>query len=54
MSFPIENIKILLFDDIIQNTKECLEDIFRFLEVDDTFEVDFSRKLNFSGIPVVF
>ena len=49
--FPIENIKILLFDDIIQNTKECLEDIFRFLEVDDTFEVDFSRKLNASGIP---
>ena len=49
--FPIGNIKILLFEDIIQNTKECLIDIFRFLQVDDTFEVDFSRKLNASGIP---
>ena len=49
--FQKENIKILLFEDIVKNTKESLEDIFRFLEVDDKFEIDFSSKLNASGVP---
>ena len=49
--FEQEQLKIYLYEDFISDPASLLEDIFRFLEVDDTFVPDLSRKHNVSGIP---
>jgi len=49
--FPQENIRVYLFEDVIKNTKEILQDIFTFLQVDDILEIDSSKKANVSGTP---
>lgn len=41
---------IRLFEDLQQNPHSLFEDLFRFLEVDDTFIPDLSHKHNVSGI----
>jgi hypothetical protein len=41
--FPKEQIKICLYDDLRQNPRELLKSIFQFLEVDDSFTVDFQQ-----------
>lgn len=35
--FPRENICILLYDDVLQDPQTCIQDIYRFLNVDDTY-----------------
>ena len=40
-----------MFEDIVKHPKESLKDIFQFLNVDDSFEVDSSKKANVSGAP---
>ncbi|MGK7947882.1 MAG: sulfotransferase [Xenococcaceae cyanobacterium] len=49
--FDREQIRVYLYDDFIRNPVSLLQDIFRFLEVEDSFIPDLSRKHNVSGIP---
>lgn len=49
--FPKENIKVFLFEDIINDTHETLNNIFNFLGVDSSFQIDVSKKYNISGQP---
>ncbi len=42
--------KILLFDDLKNEPIKLLQEIFTFLEVDETFEPDISIKYNTSGV----
>ncbi|MFY9226977.1 MAG: sulfotransferase domain-containing protein [Blastocatellia bacterium] len=44
--FPKEQIKVCLYDDLRQNPRELLRDIFQFLEVDDSFTVNFEQIYN--------
>lgn len=49
--FPQENIKVLLFEDIIKNPIAVSKEIFQFLNVEDSFTPDTSQKANVSGTP---
>jgi hypothetical protein len=44
--FPREQIKIILFDDLIANPQRILRELFRFLGVDDGFAADTSIRHN--------
>lgn len=44
--FSKEQIKVCLYDDLRQNPRELLKDIFQFLEVDDSFTVNFEQVFN--------
>ena len=53
--FDKENIRIYLFEDIVNKTNEILKDIFGFLDVDIDVKIDVSKKVNVSSIlPVLF
>ena len=39
-AFPARNIKVILFDDIKQDAKECIKDIYKFLGVDQGYIPD--------------
>lgn len=49
--FAPNQIRIYLFDDLLEDPKNCLADLFSFLEVDQDFQVDLSKKHNESKIP---
>ena len=49
--FRRDQIKIYLYEDIKSNAVGVLQDIFRFLEVDDTRIPNISLKHNVSGVP---
>ncbi len=49
--FSPEQIKVVLFDDFVANKDELLQDIFRFLEVDDSFTTKPIPKEAVSGVP---
>lgn len=48
--FKSEQIKIYLYEDLAKNGTEITQDISRFLEIDNNFTPDLTRK-NVSGIP---
>jgi hypothetical protein len=48
--FPASNIKVYLYEELNKNAEEVLKDIYRFLEVDDSFQADLSVRYNQSGI----
>ncbi len=48
--FPIEQMHISLMEDLIEDAQGLMRDLYRFLEVDETFIPDLSRKRNVSGI----
>ncbi len=48
--FDKEKIKVILFDELKENTLETIADLFRFLNVDDTFVPNISVH-NKGGIP---
>jgi len=48
---PKEDIHIILFEDIIKSPETISKEIFRFLNVDDSFTPDCSRIMNVSGKP---
>lgn len=48
--FEKEQIKIILFDDLVKNSSEVLKETFTFLEVENTFNPNFSVK-NEAGLP---
>ena len=49
--FDRDQIRLYLYDDFMTNPINLLQDIFRFLGVDDTFVPDTSQKHNVSLIP---
>ena len=49
--FPKNQIKIILFKDIIAEPEKVLKEVFEFLGIDNTFKADISKKANVSGIP---
>jgi hypothetical protein len=49
--FPREQIKIYLYDDFERDPTSVLQDIFRYIGVDDSFSPNVSVKYNASGIP---
>jgi hypothetical protein len=49
-TFSSQQIKIFLYEDFVSNPQQVLQDIFRFLEIDETFPLDLSKKHNVSQI----
>lgn len=49
--FDPSQIKVWLYEDLQQDAIGLLQDMFRFLEVDETFTPDLSVRYNISGIP---
>ncbi|MGA8808679.1 MAG: sulfotransferase [Thermoanaerobaculia bacterium] len=50
-AFPREQIKVILFDDLIANTEETVQSLYRFLGVDPDFAVDTSVRFNTTFFP---
>jgi hypothetical protein len=50
-TFNTYQIKVILYEDFKQNPLKVMQEIFKFLEVDDTFNPDISTKFNQGGIP---
>ena len=49
--FPKENIKVLLFEDLVKNPVKITQEVFKFLNTDNSFIADTSKKANVSGTP---
>ena len=49
--FPKENIKVLLFEDLVKDPIKTTQEIFKFLNIDNSFIPDTSKKANVSGTP---
>ncbi len=49
--FAPSQIKVYLYEDLKENAIALLQDIFRWLEVDDTFVPDMALRPNKSGMP---
>ena len=49
--FPKEQIRVYLFEDLCERPEEMLKDVFCFLNIDDTFKVNFSKNYNVSTMP---
>lgn len=49
--FERSQMKIYLYEDFNSNPQHILQDIFRFLDVDDTFIPDTTLRYNAAGIP---
>jgi hypothetical protein len=50
-SFPREQIRVFLFDDLKRDALGVVQDVYRFVGVDPTFEPDFDTPHNVGGIP---
>lgn len=50
-TFDRRQIRVYLHQDFVSDPKRVLQDIFHFLEVDTSFELDLSKKHNVSQIP---
>lgn len=49
--FPREHIRIYLYEDLGDAPTSTVQDVFRFLNVNDSFEPDVSLRRNVSGLP---
>ncbi|MGR3279804.1 sulfotransferase family protein [Acaryochloris marina NIES-2412] len=49
--FERDQIRVYLYEDFINNPLEVLQDIFHFLDVEETFIPNMSIKYNTSGLP---
>jgi len=49
--FEPDQIKVVLYDDLVSNPHDLIRDIFAFLDIDQTFEPDISSHPNVSGFP---
>lgn len=47
--FDADQIRVYLLEDLKRNPVELLHDLYRFLELDDTFTPDFSQRYNVSA-----
>jgi hypothetical protein len=51
--FDPSQIKVVLYDDLVNDPYKLLEDLFLFLEVDANFKPDISSRPNVSGFPKI-
>lgn len=49
--FPLENVKILFYEEYKKNGVQTIKEIFSFLSVDSDFLIDTTKKLNEAGVP---
>jgi hypothetical protein len=49
--FPPENIKVILFEDLVRDATEIVCDLFEFLNVSRNFGVDTRSRYNAGGMP---
>ena len=49
--FPNENIKVLLFEDLVKNPIKTTQEVFKFLNIDHLFIPETNKKFNVSGTP---
>lgn len=49
--FNQEHIKVILHEDLVKSPEQTLARLFDYIGVDTSFQVDFSRRPNQSGIP---
>jgi len=49
--FPSEQIHVFLFDDLRKNSREVMQNIYRFLGVNSSFDPDFETPHNVGGVP---
>ena len=49
--FGRERIEVILFDDLVANPRAVVRDLFVFLGVDSTFEVDVATPHNRAAVP---
>ena len=49
--FDSHQIKIVLYDDLVNDSAALMQDIFNFLAIDSTFIPDTSKRPNISGFP---
>ena len=49
-AFPREQIHVFLFDDLRRNPQGVIRDMYRFLEVDPTFQPDLATPHNIGGV----
>jgi len=45
-TFPKQNVKIILFDDLKKNIEKTVREIFKFLSVNANVNIDFNKKAN--------
>ena len=50
-AFDGDQIRVYLYEDLNADPAGVLQDVFRFLEVDKTFELDLTLRPNVSGVP---
>ena len=50
-TFPPENLLFLFYDDFAENAAEVTREVFRFIGVDDSFQVQTAIQVNRSGVP---
>ena len=50
-TFDYQQIKICLYQDFVANPQQVIRDIFKFLEIDDSLEIDLLKKHNVTQIP---
>src|SRR5581483_5528586 len=50
--FPASQIRVCLYEELDTNPKALLDELFHFLGVDPSFQVDFSSRHNRSQVPV--
>jgi len=49
--FPSEQLRVFLFEDLLSDTNALMADIYRFLEVDDSFTLPTTEAFNASVVP---
>ena len=49
--FPKEQIKVFLYDDLLKNSGRVMHELFKFIEVDETFVPNMQVRYNLSGKP---
>ena len=49
--FDNNNIKYFIYDDLKNNPKETMKELFNFLEIKSDIDIDFSKKHNASIVP---
>jgi hypothetical protein len=50
-SFARDRIKVILFDDLVANPRAVMQELFEFLGVDATFDVDVNATHNRAAVP---
>lgn len=49
--FPREQLKVYMYEDLQNDAIGLIQDIFAFLDIDNTFTPDVTNRVNISGIP---